>query len=422
MRIGYSCGGRIRHMNNNEISSCPVVMPKTGHVTNLLVEHFHKLVNHQGKGLTLNEIRSNGYWVVNANAIVARHIYRCVTCRKHRGKLQSQKMADLPSDRTEPAPPFSHCSVDFFGSFLMKQGRKQIKRWGVIFSCLASRAVHIEISNSLDTSSFICALRRFLAIRGPISVLRCDRGTNFIGASRELKEVLENIDDERIREFLNKHNCEIDFKHNVPDASHMGGAWERMIRSIRSILNVMMANHSEQLDDELLRTYMYEVMAVINSRPLTIETLNDPTLLTPLTPNHLIMMKTSIVLPPPGEFQRDDMYCRKRWRRVQYLIDQFWSRWKKEYLQILQNRQKWTKERRNVRIGDVVLLKDDSLPRNNWPLCRVVEANASSDGLVRTIKLQVGDPNLTKIGKRTNKTTYLERPIHKIVVLVENNL
>ena len=101
------------------------------------------------------------------------------------------------------------------------------------------------------------------------------------------------------------------------------------------------------------------------------------------------------------------------------MVDQFWNRWRKEYLQLLQNRQKWTKQRRNVRKGDVVLLKDDSVPRNNWPLCRVVEANASNDGLVRKVKLQVGDPNLTNDEKRKNKTSYLERSIHKNVVLVE---
>ena len=97
-------------------------------------------------------------WVLNANAIVSRHIHRYVTCRKQRGKLQSQNMADLVSDRIDAAPPFS---IDFFGSCLVKQGRKQVKRLGVFFSYLASRAVHIEISNSLDISSFICALRRF---------------------------------------------------------------------------------------------------------------------------------------------------------------------------------------------------------------------------------------------------------------------
>ena len=286
---------------------------------------------------------------------------------------------------------------------------------------MVSRAVHIEVSKSHDTSSFINALRRFLAIRGPISVLRCDRGTNFVGANRELKEAIENVNDDVLRNFLNEHNCEIEFKHNVPDASHMGGVWERMIRSVRSILNVLMANHSEQLDDEMLRTYMYEVMAIINSRPLTTETLNDPTSLTPLTPNHLIMMKSNVVLPPPGEFQRDDVYCRKRWRRVQYLIDQFWCRWKKEYLQTIQERQKWTRKRRNVQVGDVVLLKDDSLPRNSWPLCKVVKANTSCDNLVRTVKLQIGNPNLTHNGKRIGKVSYLERPVHKVIVLIENN-
>ncbi len=115
-------GGRLRQSRLHDITSCPVVIPKSGHITNLIVECFHKSVHHQGKGVTLNKIRSNGFWIVNANAVVAKFIFNCVTCRKHRGKLQSQKMSDLPQDRTEPAPPFSQCSVDFFGSFCVKRG------------------------------------------------------------------------------------------------------------------------------------------------------------------------------------------------------------------------------------------------------------------------------------------------------------
>ena len=115
--------------------------------------------------MTLNEIRSRGYWIVGCRLSVARHIFRCVTCRCLRASPVEQKMSDLPGDRVESSPPFTFCGVDLFGPFLIREGRKELKRWGCIFTCLSSRAVHLEVVNSLSTSSFINALRRFVSIR-----------------------------------------------------------------------------------------------------------------------------------------------------------------------------------------------------------------------------------------------------------------
>ena len=93
-------------------------------------------------------------------------------------------MADLPKDRTEPVPPFTYSVVDYFGPFYIKDGRKEVKRYGVIFTCMSSWAVHIETSNMLETDSYINALRRFLAERGPVRQIRSDHSTNFVGAKQ----------------------------------------------------------------------------------------------------------------------------------------------------------------------------------------------------------------------------------------------
>ena len=113
---------------------------------------------------------------------------------------------------------------------------------------------------------------------------------------------------------------------NPPNASHFGGVFERMIRSTRNILDIPLEQHGSQLDDESLRKFMCEAAGIINTRPLTVDTLNDPLSLEPLTPNHLLMTKFRVVLPPPGEFVREDMYSRKRWKRVKHLLHQFWTR------------------------------------------------------------------------------------------------
>ena len=205
---------------------------------------------------------------------------------------------------------------------------------------------------------------------------------------------------------------------NVPHASHIGGVWERQIRTARSVLASLLVNQGTQLDDESLRTLMVETEAIVNSRPLTVDLHNS---LEPLTPNHLLTMKSKVILPPPGVFQRADIYSRKRWRRVQHLAAEFWDRWKKEFLLSLKTRQKWIRPRRNLQVNDVVIIKDDNQPRNKWQLARVAEVYPSDDGLVRKVKVLVADSSLNRSGQRTEPASYLERPVQKLVLLVAND-
>lgn len=170
---------------------------------------------------------------------------------KLRAPLVQQKLVDLPKDRIEPANPFTYCAVDYFGPFLLKEGRKEVKRYGVLFTCMASCATHIETVNTLETDSFINALRHFQAECGPIRQLRSDRGTNFVGAQRELQKALSEMDEDKVRNTLLEENCEwVSFKMNPPAASHMGGSWERQIRTVRSILSSLLEETGHQLEDE----------------------------------------------------------------------------------------------------------------------------------------------------------------------------
>ena len=407
-------GGRLENSQLESKVKHPVVIPKDSAASPLLIRKAHLEVAHCGRCSTLNKLREDGFWIVGANSAVKSHVHKCRTCRELRGKLGSQKMADLPSERVVPSPPFTHCGADAFGPVIVKEGRKEVKRYGIIFTCMALRAVHIEVTSKLDTDTFIQALRRFISRRGQVSSIRTDNGTNFTGAERELKAALEEMDNTKISEFLLAKGCDwIVWKRNPPEASHMGGVWERQIRSIRTILTALMKNHASMLNDESLRTFMTEVEAIINSRPLTVDTLNDPQSPTPLSPIQLLTFKSDVVFPPPGKFERADVYSRKHWRRVQYLANEFWSRWKSEYLSSLQSRQKWTKESRNFMVGDVVLVKDSNIftKRNGWPMALVEEVLPSDDGLVRQVRLRVAY-------KQENKTRTLLRPITKLVLLV----
>ena len=327
-------------------------------------------------------------------------------------------MSNLPEDRLKCCAPFTYCGVDYFGPFMIK-GRKELKRYGVLITCMSSRAIHLETATILETDVFINALRRFLSRRGPVRQLRSDQGTNFVGARRELREALEEMDHSKIKEELLKSQCDwIDFKMNVPAASHMGGVWERQIKTVRAVLSSILVSNATQLDDESLRTLMCEAESIVNSRPLTVNQLTDPDSPEPLTPNHLVTMKSKVLLPPPGLFERADVYSRKRWRRVQHLANEFWTRWRKEFLLSLQQRQKWTRPQRNLCIGDIVMMKEDNVPRNKWDLSCVSSVYPSDDGRVRKVQLAVADRSLDNEGKRINPVRYLDRPVQKLVLLV----
>ena len=329
------------------------------------------------RGMGANELKANSRWLT--------------------GPVE-QKMAGLPADRVAAEkPPFSHVGVDCFGPYMVKQGRSVVKRYGCIFTCLVMRAIHIEILHSLNTDSFLNALQRFISRRGQPEIIRSDNGTNFIGAERELREGLRRWNQEQIHNNLLQQG--INWKFNPPTASHMGGCWERQIRTTKKVLNSVVKQQT--LNDEGLLTLMCLVESIVNGRPLTV-TSDDVKDAEPLTPNHLLLLRSSNALPP-DVFQEHDLYTRRRWRQIQYLADVFWRRWVREYLPSLQQRQKWRKETRNLQRDDLVLIMDDQ-PRNKWLMGRVIETFPGKDKLVRSVKVK-------------HSRGVLVRPVQKLCLL-----
>ena len=404
-------GGRLKCSQMGSLAIHPIILPKKCQISRRLVEYYHAKVYHSGRTTTSNEIRQDGYWVINGNSMVRSVIHNCVTCRLLRGKLGEQKMANLPKERFSTEGPFTYTGLDMFGPFHIKEGRKVHKRFVALFTCLSSRAVHLESTISMDTDSFIQALRRFIARRGNVREILSDNGTNFVGAANEFKRAFRSMDMERVNDFLLTQSCDlVEWQRRPPTASHFGGVWERQIRTVRKTLSPMLRDHSDSLNDESFRTFLTEAECIVNSRPLTVDNLNDPTSL-PLCPMNILTGKTRIVFPPPGNFQRADLYCRKRWRQVQHLANEFWSRWHKEFMSTLQTRQKWNDTKRNFQVNDVVLVKDEQLPRNQWPLARVIKVFESpGDNLVRRVELA------------TQSSKSVMRPICKLVLLVEGEV
>jgi len=236
------------------------------------------------------------------------------------------------------------------------------------------------VAHSLTADSFIAALSRFTSRRGKPFCIFSDNGTNFVGAEKELSKSTMEWNKTQIYAHLQQN--EIRWEFNPPQASNMGGIWERMIRSIRKIMHVLLSE--QKVSDESFATVLTEVEAIINSRPLTPVSVDPASNNEPLTPNHLLLVGTTPDLVS-GVFKHEDNYVRRRWRQIHYLADQFWIRWTREYLQTLQVRHKWTKLEKNYKVKDVVLLYDEHVPRSKWKMGRIVEVYPDSCNRVRQV-------------------------------------
>jgi hypothetical protein len=384
-------GGRLNRAPITQDARNPVILPKKNRVVDLIIKHFHVILGHSGREHVLAALRER-YWIIHGNSTVRRVLSSCFSCKRRQAKVGEQKMADLPHDRVNPsAPPFTCVGVDYFGPFIVREKRSMVKRYGVIFTCLAVRAIHLEIARTLDTDSFIMALRRFISRRGQVKEIRSDNGTNLVGGEKEIRQSIQEWNQQQIHNFLLQR--EIKWTFNPPTGSHHGGVWERCIRTVRKILRALVKQQT--LNDEALATLMCEVEAIVNSRPLTAVS-SDPKDMEPLTPNHLLLLRGQPSLPP-GLFSKDDLYSRKRWRQIQYMSDLFWKRWTREYLPRLQERQKWFYPRRNFAVDDLVL-------RNTWPVGRITKVFPDKKGFVRRVVVKTS-------------SAILERPISKLCLL-----
>jgi hypothetical protein len=392
-------GGRLSRAPIAQAARSPVVVPPH-EATRALIRYVHERTGHSGREYVLAELQQQ-YYIPGARSIVRKILNDCVVCRKRAAKPCSQLEADLPADRVCPGDPaFSSVGIDYFGPILVRRGRGREKKYGCLFTCLVTRAVHIEVADKLDVDSFLNCLHRFMARRGAPKLIRSDNGTNFVGAERELRREMENWDQERVQGELTEHR--IRWLFNPPAASHMGGVWERQIRTVKRVLAGL--TREQVLTHEMLVTLLVMAEGIVNNRPLT-PVSDDPSDLEALTPNHLLIHRPSTT--PPGLFGEQDLQSRRKWKQVQYLSDLFWRRWTKEYLPLLRQRTKWHEPQRNVGVGDMVLVLERQLPRSEWPVGRVCAVYEGTDGFVRSAKV------------RTVKTEMI-RPIVKLCLLEES--
>jgi len=355
----------------------PIILDPRHPLTQLLINHVHVQHGHNGKDQITNFLKQR-YCILGLREAVKRSFTHCQHCKNQRAIPSVPEMAALPVARLDSYQrPFTQTGVDYFGPMEVAIGRRREKRWGALFTCLVTRAVHLELAGSLSTDSFIMALRRFISRRGAPAHIHSDNGTNFVGAVKELKEALAELDQEQITAYLT--TIETQWTFIPPYAPHMGGSWERMVRSVKTALNATLKERVPR--EETLRTLLTEAEMVVNGHPLTYVDA-DPESSEVLTPNHFLIGSAS-PFPMPGKFTDRDLLLNKQWRLAQRLADHFWSRWIKEILPTLTQRKKWIERKPPLQVGDVVLVVDDGLPRGTWPKGIITEVPTNKDGQTR---------------------------------------
>ena len=303
-------GGRLKNAEIPFGSKHQIILPGGSWISKLIVEHHHKREAEIGLNHLISVIRAQ-YWIVGCRTLVKRVLKTCFHCKKRNARPRTQLMAPLPSCRLDVGcPVFFNTGIDYFGPMLVKYGRSKPKRWCCLFTCMTTRAVHLELAESLTTDDFINVLRRFQCRRGNPKSFYSDCGSNFKGAEKELRECLENIDHTRVGNHTAKYDIEWNF--NPPDAPHMGGAWERLIRCVKLALKNLVSDRL--LTDFQLMTLLTEVESIVNSRPLT-ELSNDINGQEALTPNHFLLGKSTRNVPI-GTYTDKDLCLKKRWKEV----------------------------------------------------------------------------------------------------------
>ncbi|XP_055585033.1 uncharacterized protein LOC129737892 [Uranotaenia lowii] len=355
----------------------PIILPQQHRITKLIIDSYHRRYLHGNHETIVNEMRQK-FYISGLRAQVRKVSAECQTCIIEKAKPRPPMMAPLPPARLTPfVKPFTFVGVDYFGPILVKQGRSLVKRWVALFTCLTVRAVHLEIAHSLTTSSCIMAFRRFIARRGSPAEIFSDNGTNFQGAKNILMDQLQQIHQVCAVTFTNSNTR---WNFNPPAAPHMGGSWERLVRSIKLAMEGI-SKHPRNPCDEVLETVALEAEAIVNSRPLTyipLETENSEA----LTPNHFLLYGERGITQPIRLVEPEGTVLRDSWKLARNLVDMFWNRWIREYLPTITRRTKWFTPVRPLKSGDLVLVVDEN-KRNGWIRGRILSVVKAGDGQVR---------------------------------------
>ncbi|XP_015367520.1 PREDICTED: uncharacterized protein LOC107164278 [Diuraphis noxia] len=399
---GLICvGGRLRYSDLPEAQKFPMLLPKSSHLSMLIVRHWHQVTFHSGPRV-LTSIIAREFWILSLRSLIRSVISKCTRCVRIAAVHPQPVMADLPRSRVSECRPFSRVGIDFAGPLKMTENRlrksREYKVYIAVFVCFVVKAVHLEVVSDLSTKAFLAALDRFVARRGIPTDIYTDCGTNFVGAARQLNDLINDVAN---RDHISA-SVRTTWHFNPPSAPHFGGLWEAAVRSTKSLMVKVMGEHTFTLEE--FTTIICRIEAILNSRPLT-PTSTDPSDLDCLTPGHFLIGQPLLTIPTSED---NGSICRlsiaNRWKLLHQCVQAFWKRWRDEYLQTLQCRHRWSSDAPSFALGDMVVIKDANSPPLTWRLGRVIELMPGLDGVVRVVRVSTQQGSMV-------------RPVVKLVLL-----
>ena len=384
-----------------------VVLPKNSQIALLIATYVHRVGGHLGEAASISKVRSK-YWIIGIRRMMKSIISRCRRCREKLKAMHSQVMSPLPIERIKESPAFHTVGVDYFGPYAIKgevQKRVRGKAYGVIFTCFSSRAVYVDLAHDLSTDGFLQVLRRFVSVRGWSAKFHSDNGTQLVGASNELKTIVQGLDQEEIKKYGYAAGAVWEF--SPPDGKWYNGATESLVKSVKRALNAAVGENVMQFSE--LQTCLFEAAELVNERPIGTHP-SSPDEGVYLCPNDLLLGRASSHSPQGPFRERSNNKCRIDF--IEGVVKSFWKRWTHEVFPNMVIEPKWHTERRDLRAGDVVLMEDINPVRGHWKMALIEQPIISEDGRVRRVLISYKS---TDHGRTT-----VERPVQKLIVIAPN--
>ena len=347
----------------------PILLPKC-HFSLLIVREKHAQLKHAGVSQMITAVR-NHYWVIGLRSLARKVKGECLSCKRVDARACQEPMAPLMEARLKKAPAFNTTGLDYAGPVYCKDFPGE-KFYILLFTCAVTRAVHLELVNSLSLTHFLLAFRRFVSRRGLPKTVFSDNAKTFKSASTELLKLYGS-------------NSPY-WRFSVPRAPWWGGWWERMVRNMKVSLKKTIGLKS--LERTELETLLTEVEACLNSRPLTFVG-DDIDNGHPLTPSHFLLGRGSHLDKVSCEPSLDvsPELLKEKSKALEGRCDMFWKQWQDEYLKHLplpKRRDKFGK----LEVGSVVLIREDNCPRLQWPMDVVERLIPGKDGVARTVEVR----------------------------------
>ena len=380
-------GSRIEHADVAYDTRFPIVLPAKSTEVYSLVRHIHETMGHAQQTHLLNLLRRR-FCILDERATVAHIIRYCLKCQRFDKSPTCQKMAVLPEFRVKVVWPFRFTALDVLGPYAVTHaGRGMNKRWILLLTCPSTRAIALYPLVSMSTQAFLNALTKFQSAYPGLQQIVCDNGSNFAGAANLCRELVEEFNTEVQMGELTLRN--IEFRFNPPSAPHTGGVFERLVRSVKRVLNFVLTD--EKVDFDAFDTSLAKCAALVNSRPLG-PVSNDINSIQCLSPQHFLtpyMYCPDYSLDPPVTLCSANLPG--TWFAVRRLYDRFKEGWVDEYLITLLKRSKWHKTQQDLYIGQLVLIAGPDKPRTHWQIGRVDKHLPSHDNVLRRYIVKLPD-------------------------------